>query len=142
MIKSEKQKTKTLKIIENLKKDRDKFLEISQNLPKEVIEAHVGSTDSMMGELERELKEYEELKIGKFKLPKNISFIELLRSLAKIRISRGLSQQNLANLIGVSKQQLNRYEEHDYQNIGVEKINMILEAFNINFDIKTRKKAA
>ncbi len=142
MIKSEKQKTRTIKSLENLKKDRAKFLEIAKDLPKQAIEAHIGSMDSMIGELEKELKEYKELKAGRLVLPHNISFIELLRFLPKIRIAQGLSQQKLANLIGVSKQQLNRYEEHDYQNIGVEKINMILDVLGFNLDIKQKMKAA
>ena len=94
----------------------------------------------VLGELENEIKEYEEIKSGNYELPKNITFIDLLRSLPKIRVSRGLSQKNLGDLIGVSKQQINRYEEHEYQNIGIEKINMILEVLNINLDIIPKKE--
>jgi len=140
MIKSEKQKTKTLETIENLKKDKKEFLAISQNLPGEIIEAKIGSIDSMLGELENEIKEYEEIKSGNYELPKNITFIELLRSLPKIRISKGLSQKDLGDLIGATKQQINRYEEHEYQNIGIEKINMILDVLNINLDIIPKKE--
>ena len=139
MIKSEKQKTRTLKLIDDLKADKEKFLSISNNLPKEVIEANIGSMDSMIGELERELIEYEELKAGKFELPQNLSFVEVLKSLPKIRISKGLSQKDLADLIGVTKQQINRYEEHDYQNVSVEKVNMILDVLNVKLDIKPKK---
>lgn len=140
MIKSEKQKTRTLKLIDGLKADKEKFLSISQNLPKEVREANIGSMDSMIGELERDLIEYEKLKAGIFELPKNVSFIEVLNSLPKIRISKGLSQKDLADLIGITKQQINRYEEQEYQNVSVEKVNRILDVLDINLDIKSKKE--
>jgi hypothetical protein len=44
-------------------------------------------------------KSYFPLKAGNFVLPQNITFIELLKNLAKIRISKGLNQQDLARLI-------------------------------------------
>jgi HTH-type transcriptional regulator/antitoxin HigA len=135
MIKSEKQKTKTIETINGIKSDKERFIAISAHLPKEVIEANIGSMDSMIGELEKEIQEYEEIKSGKYTLPKNISFIELLRCLPKIRIAKGLSQKDLADLLGMTKQQINRYEEHEYQNISPEKINMILEALNISLDM-------
>jgi len=139
MIKSEKQKTRTLKLIDDLKADKENFLSISQNLPKEVIEANIGSMDSMIGELEKDLIEYAKIKAGNFELPKNVSFIEVLKSLPKIRISKGLSQKDLADLIGVTKQQINRYEEQEYQNVSVEKVNMILDVLNVNLDVKLKK---
>ena len=140
MIKSEKQKTRSLKLLENMKKDKEDFLLKSQNLHQEIINAHIGGIDSMIGQLESELTEYEELKAGKFQLPQDISFIELLRYL--IRIAKGLSQKDLADLIGVTKQQINRYEEYEYQNVGVEKVNKILDVLNISLDMKPKKEAA
>ena len=142
MIKSEKQKTRTIKLLENMKKDKESFLLKSQNLHQDIINAHIGGIDSMIGQLESELIEYEDLKAGKFQLPQAISFIELLRYLPKIRIAKGLSQKDLADLIGVTKQQINRYEEYEYQNVGVEKVNRILDVLNISLDMKPKKEAA
>jgi len=45
-------------------------------------------------------------------------------------------------LIGVTKQQINRYEEYEYQNVGVEKVNKILDVLNISLDMKPKKEAA
>lgn len=137
MIKSEKQKTKTLKHLESLENERESFLSASIGLPEAIIKAQLGSIDSMIGSLKNEIAEYETIKAGNFELPQNITFVELLRSLTKIRIAKRLSQQDLATLIGVSRQQINRYEEHDYQNVSIEKVNAILEALNINIDLKS-----
>lgn len=141
MIKSEVQKNRTLKSISNLKKDID-FMSKSQDYDEDVKKAYIGSYESMFAELEREIQEYEDLKAGKFVLPKNITFIELLKNLTKIRIARDLSQQDLANMIGVSRQKINLYEEHDYQNVKIDKINAILKAFNISLDMKSNTELA
>ena len=93
---------------------------------------------------ENQDKIYDSLKIElnkqKISSLKVVTFIELLKSLSKIRISRGLSQKDLGDLIGVPKQQINRYEEHEYQNISIEKINIILEVLNINLDLIPKKE--
>jgi HTH-type transcriptional regulator / antitoxin HigA len=139
MIKSEKQKTRTKKLIEDFTKElAAKEVELADLDNKE---SYLSSYKVIINDLENEIKEYEELKAGNFVLPQNITFIELLKNLAKVRISKGLSQQDLARLIGVTKQQINRYEEHDYQNVGVDKVNQILEALNIHLDMKSKKVA-
>ena len=132
MIKSEVQKNRTLKSIAELKKTIES-IKISKDYDDDVKQAYLGSHQSLLAELEREVQEYQDLKAGKFDLPQNITFIELLRNLTKIRIAKGISQQDLANMIGVSRQKINLYEEHDYQN---EKINDILKVLNINLDMK------
>jgi HTH-type transcriptional regulator / antitoxin HigA len=139
MIKSEKQKTRTKKLIEDFKKELAEKEAKLANLDNK--ETYLSSYRVIINDLENEIKEYEMLKAGNFVLPQNITFIELLKNLAKIRISKGLSQQDLARLIGVTKQQINRYEEHDYQNVGVDKVNQILEALNIYLDMKSKEVA-
>ena len=135
MIKSEGQKNRTLKSIAELKKTIES-IKISKDYDDDVKQAYLGSHQSLLAELEREVQEYQDLKAGKFDLPQNITFIELLRNLTKIRIAKGISQQDLANMIGVSRQKINLYEEHDYQNVKIEKINDILKVLNINLDMK------
>jgi HTH-type transcriptional regulator/antitoxin HigA len=141
MIKSEVQKNRTLKSIYEIKKDIE-TMNSSKDYDEELKKVYLGSNQSMLGELEREVQEYEDLKAGKFVLPKNITFVELLKNLTKIRISRGLSQQDLGNKIGVSRQKINLYEEHDYQNVKIDKINAILGAFNISLDMKSNVELA
>jgi DNA-binding Xre family transcriptional regulator len=124
MIKSEQQKNRTLKMIEEYNKKLETLDEYSK-----------GSLLSLIGTLEQEIEEYENLKKGIYELPQNITFVELLQSISKIRISKGLSQQDLANMLGITKQQLNRYEEHNYQNVSIAKINEILEVLNISVSL-------
>ena len=125
MIKSEQQKNRTVKILEESNKKLETLDEYSR-----------GSLLSFIGTLEAEIEEYEALKRGEFTLPKNIPFVELLKSIAKVRISKGLSQQDLARLLGVTKQQINRYEEHDYQNVSMAKISELLDVLGLSVTLE------
>ena len=124
MIKSEQQKNRTLKMLN----EYNEKLKTLDGVQKD-------SLLSLIGSLEQELKEYKELKQGKYFLPQNISFVELLECIPKVRISKGLSQQDLANLLGMSKQQINRYEEHNYQNVSITVVNEIFEALNLSLSL-------
>ncbi len=39
----------------------------------------------------------------------------MVKNLRKLRISRGMSQQQLANVIGTSQQSINKYENHSVE---------------------------
>lgn len=131
MIKSEQQKNRTIKRLAELKEKRKTASQIS-----------LGSINSLIGQLEKELEEYETLKRGEFELPKNITFVELMKNITKIRISKGLSQQDLANLLGTTKQQINRYEEHDYQNVSLVKISEIIAVLGLTVSLEKLENAA
>jgi len=131
MIKSEQQKNRTIKILEE-----------SNEKLKTLDEYSKGSMLSFIGTLEFEIGEYEALKRGEFVLPKSISFVDLLKNIAKIRISKGLSQQDLAKMLGITKQQVNRYEEHDYQNVSMAKISEILDVLGVSISLDLLEKVA
>ena len=39
----------------------------------------------------------------------------MLKNIKKLRIGKGLSQQQLADIIGVSQQSINKYENHNVE---------------------------
>lgn len=39
----------------------------------------------------------------------------MVKNLRKLRISKGISQQHLANIIGTSQQSINKYENHNVE---------------------------
>ena len=131
MIKSEQQKNRTIKQLTELKEKRKTASNIA-----------IGSIDSLIGQLENEIKEYESLKRGEFTLPKNITFVELIKNIAKVRISKGLSQQDLADMLGITKQQINRYEEHDYQNVSLVKISEIIAVLGLTVSLEKIENVA
>jgi NAD(P)H-dependent FMN reductase len=50
---------------------------------------------------------------------------------AKMRIAKGVSQTELANRLGVSKQVVSRYEETEYQTVAISRLQEILDAIGI-----------
>ena len=83
---------------------------------------------------EDQIREYDALKRGEFKLPKIDSLDQLPPLIARIRIARGVSQTELTRRIGVSKQVISHYQEGDYKTASLPRLQEILAAL----DIKTR----
>ena len=85
----------------------------------------------MIRQLEDELREYDQLKSGELKLPRIERLEEIAPFIVKLRIAKGISQTELASRLGVSKQVISRYEESDYQTVGIARLQEILDAIGI-----------
>ncbi|MBV8710065.1 MAG: helix-turn-helix transcriptional regulator [Acidobacteriaceae bacterium] len=59
------------------------------------------------------------------------SLEEISNALIQARIAAGLSQEDLADKLGVKPQQIQRYEATDYQSASLEKINQIVRVLGI-----------
>jgi HTH-type transcriptional regulator/antitoxin HigA len=89
------------------------------------------SYQSMIRQLEDELREYDGLKRGKVTLPKVERLDRIAPFIVRVRIAKGISQTELARRLGVPKQVVSRYEESDYQTASVVKLQEILDALGI-----------
>jgi ribosome-binding protein aMBF1 (putative translation factor) len=85
----------------------------------------------MVGHLEDELREYDQLKSGELALPQVERLDQIAPFIARIRIAKGVSQTELARRMGVSKQVISRYEESDYQTVAITRLQEILDAIGI-----------
>ena len=94
-------------------------------------EAIRGSYEGMIRQLEDELREYDRLKSGHLKLPKIDRLDEIAPFIVKLRIAKGVSQTELAHRLSVSKQVISRYEESDYQSVGIARLQEILDAIGV-----------
>jgi len=128
MIKSDAQRERTLTQIEGF---RQALAKAAQEKPGKRSAAIRGSYEGMIRQLEDELREYDELKSGELKLTHIQRLDEIAPFIAKIRIAKGVSQTELARRLGVSKQVISRYEESDYQTIGIARLQEILDAIGI-----------
>ena len=81
--------------------------------------------------MEDELREYDQLKSGEVTIPKIDRLEEIAPFVVKLRIAKGISQTDLARRLGVSKQVISRYEESDYQTVGMARLQEILDAIGI-----------
>jgi len=128
MIKSDAQRERTTVQIEGF---RRALAAAAQEKPGRRAAALRGSYESMIGQLEDELHEYDELKSGKLALPHIERLDQIAPFIAKIRIAKGVSQTELARRLGLSKQVISRYEESDYQTVAVGRLQEILDAVGV-----------
>jgi HTH-type transcriptional regulator / antitoxin HigA len=128
MIKSDAQRERTLVQIEGFRK----ALAQAEETPGERSGAVRASYESMIRQLEDEVREYDQLKSGEFTLPPIHRLDQIAPSIVRMRIAKGVSQTELGRRLGVSKQVISRYEESDYQTVGVAKLQEILDAIGIN----------
>jgi HTH-type transcriptional regulator/antitoxin HigA len=128
MIKSDAQRDRTQAQIEGF---RRALAKVDKEKPGKRSVAIRGSYEGMIRQLEDELREYNDLKSGELPLPHIERLDEIAPFIAKIRIAKGVSQTELARRLGVSKQVISRYEESDYQTVGITRLQEILDAIGI-----------
>lgn len=95
---------------------------------------HKAYLDTLNNQLEvfrREIKEYEELKKGDIKSLKLDSFEQLPEALIKARIIRGWTQAQLAEILQVKQQQVQRDETNKYASASFTKLLGIQKALNL-----------
>lgn len=128
MIKSDAQRERTVAQIDGF---RQALAKTDREKPGKRSAAIRGSYESMIRQLEDELREYDRLKIGELALPNVERLEEIAPFIAKIRIAKNVSQTELARRLGVSKQVISRYEESDYQTVSIARLQEILDAIGI-----------
>ena len=116
----------------------DKFKETLLNLEKKdvtsLIELEKNAIQSQITDLKREIDEYNDLKSGMVPVFELNSIDQLPKTLIKARISLGLSQKKLGELIGLHEQQIQRYESTDYETASIAKIKEIAKALNLEIE--------
>ena len=128
MIKSDAQRERVAAQIEGFQKA---LAEVKAELSGRQAAAVSASYESVIQQLAEEMREYDDLKLGKLTLPDVERLDQIAPFLARIRIAKGITQTELARRLGVSKQVISRYEESDYQTMGVGKLQEILDAMGI-----------
>lgn len=85
--------------------------------------------------LEEQLAEYEYLKEGLTKVFEADSLDEFGDLVTKARIARGWSQAELAKVLEMEPQQIQRYEKNDWQKISLWRLQEIVEALGLGVAI-------
>lgn len=94
-------------------------------------QTYLNAFESQLEELQEEVREYENLKKGNIKSLKIQSFEELPEALIKARIVRGLTQEQLAEILKVKPQQVQRDEANKYAGTSFTKLLGVQKALNI-----------
>ena len=111
-----------LKKLDDYKGDSDPIL----------IQMKKDSLKSFIDEFEQEIREYEDLKSGKACLINFPNIHKLHEVLIKARIAYQMSQEELAQKIGTTQQQIQRWESGNYETITWSKMLDVIDALGIN----------
>ncbi|MEZ5402632.1 MAG: helix-turn-helix transcriptional regulator [Bryobacteraceae bacterium] len=132
MIKTDTQRERTLTQIDGF---RRALAQAAAETSAKRSAAIRGSYEGMIHHLEDEVREYDRLKAGKFRLPTLERLDQIAPFIVKLRIARGVSQTELASRLGVSKQVVSRSEEDDYQGVSLSRLQEILDALQVRTKI-------
>jgi predicted XRE-type DNA-binding protein len=106
-------------------KDQQKKMR-KAGLNKKQVQLALDPLASFALQLKDEIDEYESIKRGKFEILENLNGIG--HTLIAIRVFKGISQTDLANLLEVSPSQVSRDERNEYHGASIEKIQEVLVA--------------
>jgi HTH-type transcriptional regulator / antitoxin HigA len=108
----------------------------------EVASAVIDALQMQIEDLERELSEYEDLKEGRL-LSFGADDLDSLGELVtKARIARGLTQAELGEILGMTQQQVARYERDGWQKISLWRLAEAADALGIELSIRARLPAS
>ena len=135
MIKNDAQRERTAVQLEGF---RQALAKAAGEKPGKRSAAIRGSYEGMIRQLEDELREYDQLTSGAVKLPEIERLDQIAPFITKLRIAKGISQTELARRLGISKQVISRYEESDYQTVGIARLQEILDAIGVKTAVTLR----
>lgn len=93
-------------------------------------QAHVDTLASNIEEMEAEVRAYEDLKAGRTQI-RSASLAELPTVLIRARIAHSWTQKQLADLLGVTEQTIQRYEATEYQGVALARLTRIAETLSV-----------
>jgi len=84
--------------------------------------------------LAAQISEYEHLKSGAVTVLRAESIEELPRLLIKARIARRLSQRELAEMLGINEQQIQRYEAEGYASASLRRLAEVANSLELDIN--------
>lgn len=102
-----------------------------ENIHPLLLKAEQQGVKSQLADLRAELKEYEDLRAGKYAIPPLDPFTEFPLVLIKARIAKGLTQKELAKRLGLKEQQIQKYESTEYASASLSRVREIAEALGV-----------
>ena len=95
-------------------------------------QAELKALESEVEVLRSQVEEYEQLRSGAVTRFTASGLEELPSVLIRARIAKGLSQRELAKLVGLKEQQIQRYEADEYASASLCRLREIAEALRLN----------
>jgi len=131
MITNEKQYKSTKASIDKLAGALAALEASGGEFPQVLVNAQRAALDSQIGELEGDVRYYEDLRAGKISEFSAKSLHDLPDILIQARIARGMSQKDLGDFLGVAEQQIQRYESDRYRAASLDRLTEVADALNV-----------
>ncbi|MFN8285394.1 MAG: helix-turn-helix transcriptional regulator [Chitinophagales bacterium] len=135
MIKNQKQASFTRDRLTEIKESIDALQKNRESFSALEYELSFNSLLGMAQDLENELNEYEQLKAGKFCYTPQ-SLLDIPKAIIAARLALNLSQRELAELLNMKEQQIQRYEASDYETAAWPRIVEVSKALGLFFEFK------
>jgi DNA-binding XRE family transcriptional regulator len=133
LIKSEKEYKRLKEQVERnekwIQEERERLTK--QGMKPELIQIAVGIAEGFTHNWRKELEEYERTVNGDFD-PHTCSLDDIGRHLIRLRLWKGLTQEDLAKRLGVTNSQVSKDERFEYQGASMEKIKKVLKALEVD----------
>lgn len=131
MIKNNKQLALTRKRIEEFSGAIEKLQTEEPKFSPLLAKAQVDALICQRDELVQQAEEYEHLLSGDLVVFDVNSLADLPKALIMARISMGLTQKDLAERLGMKEQQIQRYENTEYNSASFKTLVSIVEALDL-----------
>ena len=132
IIKNDDQKFKTLRHIQDFQKN---LSEIRKREGTKAAEAFLRAYGSHIGELRQQVREYEKLKQRKLPAGSFSDPTKLGSYLVRARIAAGVTQEALAQKLGVSQPMVHKYELSEYAGCGLDLLTKVAEALRLRMSV-------
>lgn len=108
----------------------------------EVASAVIDALRMQIEDMQREISEYEDLKEGRLLSFGADDLDSLGELIVKARIARGLTQAELGELLGMTQQQVARYERDGWQKISLWRLAEAADALGLDLSLRARLPAS
>jgi HTH-type transcriptional regulator/antitoxin HigA len=108
----------------------------------EVASAVIDALRLQIEDLEREISEYEDLKEGRLLSFGADDLDSLGELITKARIAKGFTQAELGELLGMTQQQVARYERDGWQKISLWRLAEITDTLGLDLSVRARLPAS
>lgn len=130
MIKNDRQYQMTRAEVRRFR-DALRKLEDTDRIDAPLQRLEIDALQSQLASLDREVAEYEALRDRAPSVIEVESFEELPLGLIKARIAAGLTQRQLADLLGMKQQQVQRYESSEYAGASLSRVQEVARALGV-----------
>jgi transcriptional regulator with XRE-family HTH domain len=133
MIKNQKQASVTKDKLKELIQAKEDFQKEQSSLDSIKFKLGLSSFEKLIAELSEEIQKYDSLTQGNFHVIKPKDLRDLPNALIAARLAQKLSQKDLATLLDIQEQQIQRYESSDYEAASWSRIVEIAYALKMKF---------